>query len=159
MMYREQIGRYFVGLLFSIAVTAEAFAQSSTVAERREDCTLDDKASSLITVEWVARAEQRVEALRTRLLEIQMNELEVQGRIEELDYQLRPDRIQQALAFVGSPRPMDELRGELQKRLEYEKARVTRQLELLASNRKRLEATISSVEREIERARQQLDLP
>ena len=54
---------------------------------------------------------------------------------------------------------MNELLGELQKRLEYEEARVTRKLELLASNRKRLEATISSVENEIERFRQQPDLP
>ena len=159
MISRKQLGRYFVGLFFSIAIASEALAQSSSGAERREDCSLDDRASSLITVDWLARAEQRVEALRTRLLEIQMNELEVQGRIEELDYQLRPDRIQQALAFVGSPRPMDELRGELQKRLEYEKARVTRQLELLASNRERLESTIHTAERDIERVRQQLDLP
>jgi predicted nucleic acid-binding Zn-ribbon protein len=156
-MYGKHTTRFLGAIVFVIAITVQQFAQSSPGAEPPVDSALEDKADSLITLESLARAEQRVEALRTRLMEIQMNELEVQGRIEQLDYQLRPDQIQRALAFVGSARPMDELRGELQKKLEYEKARQTRQLDLLATNRQRLESAISVAEKELQRIRQQLN--
>ena len=39
-----------------------------------------------------------------------MREFELETRLDELNYQMTPDRIQRALAFVGSVRPMDELR-------------------------------------------------
>ena len=51
-------------------------------------------------------------------------------------------------------RPMDELRDALRIRLESEKARVNKQLDLLASTRERLEAAIREADAELERVRQ-----
>jgi predicted nuclease with TOPRIM domain len=85
-----------------------------------------------------------------------MRELDLQTRVDDLDYQLTPDSIQRALAFVGSVRPMDELRDALRVRLESEKARLNKQFELLESRRGRLEAAISEADADVERLRQRL---
>ncbi len=88
-----------------------------------------------------------------------MQELNLQAHIEDLDFQLLPDNIRQAVLYVGLVRPMEELRQTWRKRLENEKARVSKQLELLTSNREQLEAAINRVDTEIERLRKQLGLP
>jgi predicted nuclease with TOPRIM domain len=85
-----------------------------------------------------------------------MRELDLQTCVDDLDYQLTPDSIQRALAFVGSVRPMDELRDALRVRLESEKARLNKQFELLESRRGRLEAAISEADADVERLRQRL---
>jgi hypothetical protein len=79
--------------------------------------------------------------------------MSLHARLDDLDYQLTPEAIQRALAFVGSPRPMDEFREALRIRLESQKARVHRQLEL-SSNRERLESAIRETEADLERLRQ-----
>jgi phage shock protein A len=163
MMYCKQIRRSLVGLLLAIAAIAlapHALAQSSAAPDRprdRDSRKTEVQTGTLVALDALGRAEQRVEALRARLLETQMKEMELQDRLDDLDYQLRPERIQQALAFVGSVRPMDELRYALRVRLENLKARVNKQLELLVENRERLEASITEAEMNVERLRQQLD--
>ncbi|MGA9770987.1 MAG: hypothetical protein WBV94_18270 [Blastocatellia bacterium] len=114
---------------------------------------------NLIDLEILARTEQRAEALRARLFDLQVQELNLQARIEDLDYQLLPANIRQTVMYVGLVRPMEELRETWRKRLENEKDRVNRQLELLTSNRQQLEAAISRVDAEIDRLRLQLELP
>ena len=105
------------------------------------------------------KAYGRAESLRAKLFDLQLQELDLQAHLDELDYRMTPDGIQRALAFVGSVRPLDELRNALRIRLEGEKARVNRQLELLASSRERLEEAIRDADAEIERLRQRSSLP
>ena len=78
--------------------------------------------SPRIEAKMLARAEVRVEALKSQLLNLQMKELTLQSRLEDLDYSMRPDNIQKAVQFIGSPRPMDEFRDEMRKALETEKS-------------------------------------
>jgi hypothetical protein len=87
-----------------------------------------------------------------------MREIELHARLDELDYQMTPESIQQALAFVGSVRPKDELRANLRARLEKEKLRINAQVELLASARAKLEAAICDTAAECARLRQLLRL-
>lgn len=156
-MFRKQVTRFLVVLFVVMAFAAQALAQSSSRSEPNCDATLEAQASSLVAAETLTRAEQRVEALRARLLEIQMKEMELQDRLDELDYQMSPENIQRVLLFVGSARPMDERRDALRTRLENERARVNKQIELLAPTRMRLEAGIRDAEREVERLRQRLN--
>lgn len=179
-MFAARLKRFLTGLLV-ISITAPSFAQtegahrSAAESEQRQevkdgpaviDIAVDsqsvgddhDQPQSRADVEMLMRAENRMDSLRAQLINLQMREIELQARIDELDYQMRPESIQQALAFVGSVRPMDELRANLRARLEKEKARTNAQLELLASTRAKLEAAIRDAEAECARLRQLLRL-
>jgi chromosome segregation ATPase len=161
MICNIQITRFLGGLFLTLAIGAQAFAQSpeNRTSDADENAKSKAQTSSLTDLEILARTEQRAESLRTRLFELQVQELNLQARIEDLDYQLMPDNIRQAVMNVGLVRPMEELRETWRKRLESEKARINKQLELLTSNREQLEAAISRVDSEIERLRKQLGLP
>jgi hypothetical protein len=159
MMGKIQIVRFFLGISFALAIATPGFAQSSE-SRRSDGCERNEltaKTSRLIDLELVA--EQRAEALRGQLFDLEMRELDLQTRVDDLDYQLTPERIQRALALVGSVRPMDELRDALRVRLESEKARLNKQLELIASRRERLEAAIREADAEVEPLRQILRSP
>ena len=104
----------------------------------------------------LTRAENRAGALRDQLVNLQMREIELQARLDELDYRMKPETIQRALAFVGSVRPMDELRSNLRARIEREKNRTIAQLDLLAATRIKLEAALRDADAECERLRQRL---
>lgn len=160
MMFNIQIKRFLAGLFLTLAIGAHAFAQSNEAqpSDGDENARAKAQASSLTNLEMLARTEQRAESLRTRLFEIQVQELNLQSRIEDTDYQLMPENIRQAVMYVGLVRPMDELRETLRRRLESEKARLNKQLELLTSNRHQLEAAINRVDSEIERLRNRLDM-
>ena len=139
---------YSLLMVALLAPTFEAVGQTTTRA-----------ASDLIEMEMLTRAERRAEDLRSRLLDLQMKEIELQAYLEDLDYRLRPENIQKALELVGSPRPMDELRNDLRMRLESEKERINKRLELLGSTRDRIEAAIREVDKECVRLRKLLGLP
>ena len=145
----KRLSNFYLLLIVALLTPMfEAVAQTSTRA-----------ASDLVEMEMLMRVEQRAEALRARLLDLQMKEIELQACLEDLDYQLRPENIQGALARVGSVRSTAELHNDLRTRLESEKGRVNKQLELLGSTRARLEAAIRYADQECIRLREQPGLP
>jgi hypothetical protein len=148
---------FFLGIVLTAVLAIEAFAQSP---ENRLPETCNPGTIKLQSVvsdrELLARAEQRSETLWAKLFEIQLQEIDLQTRLDDLDYRLTPDVIRQALVFVSSVRPMDELREALRIRLEAEKARVNGLIEHLALARQRVEESIRQTDSEIERLRQQL---
>ena len=151
-MCKIQITRFLAVLFLALALGAQASAQSEGRPSKSGE--KDAPKVSLADLAAVARAEERVEALRAKLFDMQMQEIELQARIEELDIRLLPEAIHRQLALVGSVRPMDELRNGLRKVLESDKARVSRMLELLVSSRERVEAEIIEAEAQLERARE-----
>jgi hypothetical protein len=164
MMCTIQIKRVVVGLFVALILAAPTIAQQperpSPLPVRVPGQSLkEEQAPSLIAVEMLKRAEQRGDILRAQLFDLKMKEIDVEARIDDLDYRLRPESIQQALALVGSPRPMDELRDDLRARLEGEKGRANQQLELLADTQARLEAAIRDTDAETALLRERLRLP
>ena len=158
-MCKLQITRSLAVLFLALALGATGFAQSagSQPPDEGEKAAPKSHARGLIERDVLARAEERAESLRTRLFELSMQELELQNQLDYLDFRLTPDSIQRALAFIGSPRPMDELRDGLRARLENEKERVNKRLELLGASRERLEAEIKRADAEVERIRERLN--
>ncbi len=159
-MAKLQIKPFLAGLFLVVALTAPSFGQSPAgrPPASSNKAASEKRAPSLAELELLARAEERADAMSSRLLELQMREADLQGRLEDLDYQLTPESIQQALLFIASVRPLDELRDALRARIENEKNRLSRQLELLASSRERLEGAIEDAEAEVGRLRQRLNL-
>ena len=154
-MSKLQITRLLAGLFLALSLGATGLAQSGGTRppDEGENATLKSQAKGLIERDVLARAEERAESLRTRLFEVQMQELDLQNQLDYLDFRLTPDSIQRALAFIGSARPMDELRDGLRARLENEKERVNKRLEFLTTSRERLEAEINRADAEVERIR------
>jgi len=148
--------QFFLASVLTTMVGVEALAQSN---ENRlpEACENNSSKQHLVSDrEMLARAEQRSETLWAKLFEIQLQELDLQARLDDLDYRLTPDGIRQALAFVGSVRPMDELRDALRTKLEGERSRMNSLMEHLTSARQRIEESISRTDEEIDRLRVRL---
>jgi hypothetical protein len=147
----KRLSTFCILLIVALLTPAiEAVAQTSTRAA-------SSLSRDLVEIEMLVRAEHRAETLQEQLLDLQMKEINLHAQLEDLDYWLLPENTQKALAFVGSVRPMDELRDSLRIRIENEKARVNRQLEILVSRRERLETAASEADMEVEFLRRRLN--
>lgn len=158
-MCKKQNMNIIAGLFLVMMIATHGFAQSSgnRPQDAGEVATSKAKISAVIDPEDVARAEERAESLRAKLFNLQIQEIDLQASIEDLDYQLTPEGIRRALMFTTSVRPMDELREALRIRLENQKERLNKKLELLALTRERLESAIVRADEEIDRLRQKLN--
>lgn len=87
-------------------------------------------------------AAQTAEDLRSQLRDVQTKEAELQSRLNQLDYDLKPENIERYFASVGSTRP-EELRESRRKQLQAEKNSVVAQLQSIADSKLRLESAIS----------------
>ena len=103
----------------------------------------------------LVKEEQRAEALQAQLQDISEKESPLQTRIDQLDDQLRPENIDQALAGVGSVRP-EEAKDALRRRLSSEKRRQQTQLDLLHQSRTRLQTSLAGADASIQRLRLRL---
>lgn len=169
---------FIIGVLV-VLISAPNFAQNALVRSRAQsraaepnkptvaiDLGVDSRSprhdqeqpQSRIDAQLLARAENRADALREQLVNLKMREIELQARVDEIDYRMKPESIQQTLLFVASVRPMDELRSNIRASLEKEKNRANAQLELIAATRVKLEAAIRDADAECERLRQRLRL-
>ena len=111
---------------------------------------------AIYDLERLTRAEQRAEDLRRQLREISDKEFMLQERLAEIDYESQPDSIQRRAALVGSLNP-SAVRDAIGQQLERERARIRKQLELLATSHTRLEASVATADAEVERLRQRVD--
>jgi septal ring factor EnvC (AmiA/AmiB activator) len=118
--------------------------------------SMEQSQRTLVDLERLSRAEQRSADLWKQLRDVEAQQADLQSRLEEIDYQLRPENIDRAVAGFGSMRP-EELREQRRKSLENEKLRVQKQLDQLAANHSRLETAIAGADADIERIRTRLD--
>lgn len=117
---------------------------------------IEGQQRALVDLERLSRAEQRAEAFRAQLRDVQAKEADLQSRAEQIEYDLKPENIERSTAFVGTTRP-DEVRETRRRQLENEKTRVRAQLDLLLTSRTRLESAIALADTEVERLRARLD--
>jgi chromosome segregation ATPase len=142
----------------------DADSMRRTVNELSTQVTkLSDKLSqmerqqrTLVDLERLSRAEQRAEGLRAQLRDVQEKEGTLQARMEEMEFNLRPDSIERAVSTYGSTRP-EEAREARRRSLENEQARLRSQIDLFATSRQRLETAIVNADLEVERLRKRLE--
>ena len=118
--------------------------------------SMEQSQRTLVDLERLSRAEQRSADLWKQLRDVEAQQSDLQARIEEIDYNLRPENIDRAVAGFGSMRP-EELREQRKKSLENEKLRIQKQLDQLAANHARLETAIAGADADIERLHKRLD--
>ena len=107
------------------------------------------------TRELMLKEEQRVRDLQKELIDIGDKEIALQKRLDEIEEEQRPDRIERSLAGVGSVKPEEE-RAAISTRLSNEKRRIQTQMETLRTSRTRIPPLIANAEESIARLRQRL---
>jgi hypothetical protein len=117
---------------------------------------IEGQQRALVDLERLSRAEQRAENFRAQLREVQAKEADLQARLEQIEYDIRPENIERSTSFYGTTRP-DEVREVRRRQLESERTRVQSQLNLLATSRTRLESAIALADTEVDRLRARLD--
>src|SRR5207245_2612672 len=70
--------------------------------------------------------QERAANLRAQLSDVQARQSELQTRLQQLEYDLKPENIERSLAGIGSTHP-EELREQRRRQLEGEKMRVQAQ--------------------------------
>jgi peptidoglycan hydrolase CwlO-like protein len=88
---------------------------------------------------------QTIENLRGQVNDIQNNEAELKARVEQLNFDLKPENIERHFNGYGSTRP-EELREFRRRQLQGEKDRIVAQLTQLEADRARLESSISTLQ-------------
>ena len=123
---------------------------------------LNDKLSQMqdddryqMDMERLTRAEQRAEQLRSQLIEVQAKIADFESRLEQIEFALRPENIENSTAGYGSTRP-EQAREARKKQLEGERSRVQAQLKLVESSKTRLEVAVANADSEVDLLRAKL---
>lgn len=90
-------------------------------------------------------AAEKLETLKLQLIDVQAREESLRNRLQQLDYDLKPENIERALAGVGSTKP-EELREERRRQLMIQRDGVAAELQTVELQRMRLENAIVSEE-------------
>lgn len=117
---------------------------------------MEQQQRTLVNLERLTRAEQRAETLRAQLSDAQAKQADLQARLEQIQFDLQPENIERTVATFGTTHP-EEARAARQKGLENERDRIQAQLDLLTTNRQRLEASIVTADAEVDRLRKLVD--
>ncbi|MEP6741709.1 MAG: hypothetical protein ABJB61_04355 [bacterium] len=111
---------------------------------------------SLIDLERLSRAEQRAESVRAQMLDTESKLADLESRMDQVDYSLKPENIDRSMAGYGSVHPEDA-RDARRRQLENEKARLQAQITLLENSRTRLQASLATAETEVDTLRRRMD--
>ena len=117
---------------------------------------MQENERSLLDMERLSRAEQRGESLRNQQVEVESKIADLQSRLEQTEYWLKPENIERATATYGSTRP-EEARESRRRQLEAEKVRLQAQIKILETSRVRLESAVATSDAEIELLRRRLE--
>ena len=110
---------------------------------------------TLIDMERLTRAEQRAESLRAQQLDTESKLADAQSKLEQIDYQLRPENIERAAGY-GTVHP-EEAREARRRQLENEKSRLLAQTKILETSRARLETSVATADAEVDSLRQRIE--
>jgi hypothetical protein len=128
--------------------------QVERLSDKLTEMQETDKA--LLDMERLTRAEQRSESLRTQLIDVETKLGDLQARLEQVDYSLRPENIERAAAGFGTLRP-EELRESRARQLQTEKTRIQSQIRILETSKLRLEQSLITADAEVDRLRRRLE--
>lgn len=117
---------------------------------------MQENERSLLDMERLSRAEQRAESLRTQQVEVESKLADLQSRLEQAEFWLKPENIERSQATFGSTRP-EEAREARRRQLESEKARLLAQIKILETSRIRLEQAVATADAEVELLRRRLE--
>jgi hypothetical protein len=108
-----------------------------------------------LSMELLARAEERAGILRKQLVETIEKETSYKSRLAQIDEDIRPENVERALSGVGTTRT-SELREVRRRSLDIEKRGLEGLLVLATQNRARLDDDVRQADALVTRLRQRL---
>ena len=109
-----------------------------------------------LNLDILTKAEQRVESLRKHSFELLDKENAMRTKLEQIEYDLRPESIDRSIAFVGSLRPED-LRASRKKSLESDRSNLQNMLTEVQRTRSNLDLNVQKADMLVERLRTKLE--
>jgi len=106
----------------------------------------------LMNLDILTRAEQRTESLRKQVFEMVDKENTLRSRLDQIDYDIRPEVVERTTQIAGSLRP-EEVRENRRKSLAAEKANLESLLLQVQTTRTSLEANLQRAEQMVEKLR------
>ena len=129
---------------------------TSEIAKLRSELAKLEKYKQIdYTRDLMIKEEDRIRSLQSDLSDIAAKETALNKRLDEIERDLRPDRIERNMAGVGSTRPEQD-RDAIMTKLSNEKRQIQNQLESLRSTRARTQPMITNAEASIARLKQRL---
>jgi hypothetical protein len=111
---------------------------------------------TLIDMERLTRAEQRAESLRVQQVDVESKLSDLQVKLEQVNYELRPENIERAAGY-GTVHP-EEARDARRRQLEGERSRVLNQIRILETSRTRLETAVATADAEVDALRRKIEM-
>ena len=122
---------------------------------RAEIAKLDRYRQIDYTRDQITKEEDRIRALQKDLVELSAKETPLRKRLDEIEAQQQPDRIERSLAGVGSTKP-EEIREAVSRQLSIEKRQIQAQLDTIQASRTRNQSFITNAEESIARLKRRL---
>lgn len=117
----------------------------------------DEKQKALLmNLDIITRAEQRSDALRKQLFEMIEKENTIRTRLEQIEYDSRPDVIERSVQIAGSLRP-EEVREARRRGLAAEKSNLQSLLTEVQNTRSNLAAALQRADQLVEKLRFKLE--
>lgn len=110
----------------------------------------------LLNLDILSRAEQRAESLRKQLFEIVEKENTLRTRLEQIEYDARPEMVDRVAALSGSLRP-EEMRDQRKKSLDIEKRNLDSLFAQIQISRAALELNVQRADSLVEKVRFKLE--
>ncbi|MBK8467044.1 MAG: hypothetical protein IPL32_14580 [Chloracidobacterium sp.] len=112
----------------------------------------DNQKRVLMNLDILTRAEQRADSLRKQLFEMIEKENTLRARLDQIEYDIRPEIIERALQVGGSMKP-EEIRENRRKSLTAERANIQSLLAQVQTTRTNLEGSLLRAEQMVEKLR------
>jgi chromosome segregation ATPase len=129
---------------------------TSEVARLRAELVKLEKYKQIdYTRDLMIKEEDRIRGLQSDLNDMAAKETVLNKRLDEIEKEQRPDRIERSMAGVGLTHPEQE-REAIMTKLSNEKRQTQSQLETLRSSRARIPSLIANADASISRLKQRL---
>ncbi|MEP6568480.1 MAG: hypothetical protein ABJC10_01800 [Acidobacteriota bacterium] len=131
--------------------------QLSNQVDRLNDklAQMQENDRALIDMERLTRAEQRAESLRAQQVDVESKLADLQSKLDQIEYQLRPENIEQSAGY-GTVHP-EEAREARRRQLENERTRLKAQVKILETSRDRLEQSLVTADAEVDALRRKIE--
>jgi len=139
------------------ATTEALLARIKALETSRSDKYDEQQKRLLMNLDILTRAEQRTENLRKQSFELMEKEAEVQAKLDQLTFEMRPEMINRVTTQIGGSMHPEEVREAKAKSLAAEQATQQKLLSEIQAARAKVDAGLDRSESLVEKLRAKIE--